>query len=1032
MIFFDTPRKSFDGIALPFRRARRYGTIPNPPRVRPARLRELVKRIEPAWITDEAAADAALHIAVLARTQLVDIPGCLDLLLRLVAARPHRSDAYHEINQIYHHDASKVLRARLLDNALAAFGAPKKEVGANYYAMSCAYLGWLYGRLGLLMDARRAFALAARWRDSGATATAEYGLRELDFLASTSKMNPAELFGGDSDAGKPRLLIGTVLFGREYCDLFEACAVRTLFGASNLAAARENWCPALVVFAPKFDLMRLRLSQFLARLRTTTPISFVPLPPELIENYPDAPPPGRDTHPGMPYAVSSLAQVCMAELARRSGADLMIAPPDAVFSAAALPLIARARRDGFEAVLTPGLRLDRQAARKAIDAALRAPDGDGDISPRRLTGIALETLHKAARATFATDEKVTNPGQLIWPAVHGRGLRVHAFQLHPIFVSRAALARDFPRRLDSIDGAYIATMFPTPDDRQRIRVLTEGDDIAMYELSPPNVPAERQFEVSRLAEQAGSWLSSVMQPIHFWLFSHPIRIGAEGADRRGPGGDREATVASILALERRISRPSGPAADVALASQAREQFEQLRMRPAGRRNFPAGGPAAPGRDEDQPARAIFSIVVWGRQYVENFLNICLPSMLAPGNLLDLPGGRRNRLVVHTRPQDRPTIAADPGMRRLAKQIDVVYVDLRIDPFVSKYNTLSRAQSDCVQMSREFDVIVFLYSDFVWARGGIAAALARLKDGYEAIVAPVPPLVREEFVRSVLRDDAVWYRTDGDTVVLDFKPRELVGLGKRIMHPMMRDNVLESERHTGSPAYMLWTGPNGDYVIRCFHAHPVALRVKHRSAEYWREFSSTLDEFFFPAAYAAMEKIYMVPDSDELAIVSLTEAEFPTPYLDEEHRLDSEFVVRWAEACAAPTHKLLFGRPSVWHASDIDPAAWAPALARSEAFARGVAERLLLPDLTIQSEDPLTYATRLDRNHRCRRAGAATAPVRPPPRARLPTEPGGLRIKLLSLITKVLPAAWKRSLVLSLPPKMRGWILDGRRRYLGRH
>src|SRR3546814_11837412 len=58
-----------------------------------------------------------------------------------------------------------------------------------------------------------------------------------------------------------------------------------------------------------------------------------------------------------------------------------------------------------------------------------------------------------------------------------------------------------------------------------------------------------------------------------------------------------------------------------------------------------------------------------------------------------------------------------------------------------------------------------------------------------------------------------------------------------------------------------------------------------------------------------------------------------------HRLDASFISQWAEACAAPLHKLLFGRCCLWHEHDIDAEAWHPAMERSKRLAEEVAMRL---------------------------------------------------------------------------------------------
>src|SRR3546814_5324369 len=121
----------------------------------------------------------------------------------------------------------------------------------------------------------------------------------------------------------------------------------------------------------------------------------------------------------------------------------------------------------------------------------------------------------------------------------------------------------------------------------------------------------------------------------------------------------------------------------------------------------------------------------------------------------------------------------------------------------------------------------------------------------------------------------------------------------------------------NPAYVLWAVPEDDLLIRCFHAHPVILRVMHDKPQYWAPFTETLDEVFLAMAYSAADRLYFLEDSDDMAIVSLTERDFPVSYVSDRHRLDASLISQWAEACAAPLHKLLFGRCCLWHEHDLD-------------------------------------------------------------------------------------------------------------------
>lgn len=189
----------------------------------------------------------------------------------------------------------------------------------------------------------------------------------------------------------------------------------------------------------------------------------------------------------------------------------------------------------------------------------------------------------------------------------------------------------------------------------------------------------------------------------------------------------------------------------------------------------------------------------------------------------------------------------------------------------------------MQCSKYFDAICFLYADFLWAKGGIEFALRKIAAGYEGVLSPVPPVITEEFYKSMSSKykDFVFSDENNDCEFnISIEARELVRFAKPILHPMMRDNNFDNIVSTTNTAYVLWSGPNDDLLIRCFHIHPVMLKVKHDTPAYWVPFHMTLDEWFLPQAFPSTDKLYFVADSDEIAIISLYEEDFLIGYTDE--------------------------------------------------------------------------------------------------------------------------------------------------------
>jgi hypothetical protein len=257
--------------------------------------------------------------------------------------------------------------------------------------------------------------------------------------------------------------------------------------------------------------------------------------------------------------------------------------------------------------------------------------------------------------------------------------------------------------------------------------------------------------------------------------------------------------------------------------------------------------------------------------------------------------------------------------------------------------------------------MFLYADFVWGDGAVRAGLNRIAEGRDAVVMPVPPLVAEEFVAEITRRAPALIQFHTDNVgYISLAPRELIRLGKPIMHPIMRDSTVDYACNTVNHAYILWLGPNDDYLMRCFHIHPLALRVQNENPEFFNPLRGTLDEDFVPRVLRAFDQIYCIRDSDEAAVVSLTPRHFCLPYLPAGQKIDADRVARWAESCAAPIHRMFFEEYSIWHSERIEPDAWAPVIARSSRVAAAVRSSLLMPDSVTQLENSAAWLARSSR------------------------------------------------------------------------
>lgn len=71
-------------------------------------------------------------------------------------------------------------------------------------------------------------------------------------------------------------------------------------------------------------------------------------------------------------------------------------------------------------------------------------------------------------------------------------------------------------------------------------------------------------------------------------------------------------------------------------------------------------------------------VLWGKRYRDYFTDICLPSMLSPGNLpaVDAPG---SKFLVATTPEDWAAMQAHPIFKMASRHIDMTFVEIPAAP-----------------------------------------------------------------------------------------------------------------------------------------------------------------------------------------------------------------------------------------------------------------------------------------------------------------------------------------------------------------
>ena len=263
---------------------------------------------------------------------------------------------------------------------------------------------------------------------------------------------------------------------------------------------------------------------------------------------------------------------------------------------------------------------------------------------------------------------------------------------------------------------------------------------------------------------------------------------------------------------------------------------------------------------DRPAATAFHAIthVWGREYLDLFLRLCVPNQLAPGNVPALPAGSRYRILTASEHVEELETHEMIQALRAVIPVDVVVVEaidrqkgqpLGQDLMIACHQ---RALDDAEQANA---AIIMLSADFIFSHRALAAVVQRHREGYRAVLNTGLRLAKEPFLESL--DDS---RPD----LRALSSRELVRMGLPHLHPEIRSMFIDAPRFMAAPFAVYWPVGNEGLVARCFQLHPLMVDPMVR-----KTLKGTNDGHFVSRVCPDHAKVHIVTDSDELQMFELT-------------------------------------------------------------------------------------------------------------------------------------------------------------------
>jgi len=254
--------------------------------------------------------------------------------------------------------------------------------------------------------------------------------------------------------------------------------------------------------------------------------------------------------------------------------------------------------------------------------------------------------------------------------------------------------------------------------------------------------------------------------------------------------------------------------------------------------------------------------LWGLPFVKRFLNVALPTWLAPGNLPALAAKLPAELVLMTAREDEIFLRAHPAFRRLQA---VMPVRLQfIDHLITGNNystTVTLAYTEAVRAAGP-DMLetcfMFLVGDYIVADGSFGHIIDRMVAGRSGIL--VGNFQVAEEAASVWLQDKI----DDSPAMLALPPRLLVEWGLAHLHPATLANIVNfgiiRNAHTNR---MFWRVDGQTMIGRFFLMHMICIRPE--TTEF--VIGASCDYSFIPEMCPS-GNVEIITDSDRYLVIEM--------------------------------------------------------------------------------------------------------------------------------------------------------------------
>lgn len=270
-------------------------------------------------------------------------------------------------------------------------------------------------------------------------------------------------------------------------------------------------------------------------------------------------------------------------------------------------------------------------------------------------------------------------------------------------------------------------------------------------------------------------------------------------------------------------------------------------------------------------RLHIAVTFWGEEYRRFFLDFCLASLLAPGNIPALAGNPGARLLIATSHADWEALQAEPTFRAAKALIAVEHVSHEVPagPLSRPQVMQTMSVGHRLLAQRMFEARahgVFVYPDMILADAAIARLLALGRSGVKLVMC-----LAVRFANEGLVDELRSLNLLAPGLPLAIDAEALARLSIRHMHSETRRSEFDRDAYDyGSSAFFWTVTPGEDLLFHTGNWAPLLIDYgslpEHDASalERW-----TLDGDYIHSNFPDPNDIHVVQDTRELFVSGFT-------------------------------------------------------------------------------------------------------------------------------------------------------------------